>query len=119
MRILSVLIWFARILAILAILFMLMFSMDTFGGGESFGRQLSGFLVHSIPALLLIGALIVAWKFEIIGGVIFIIIAVALGIYWNSFKGNSGSLLILVPFLLTGLLFLLHGLLTRKSKAVK
>jgi hypothetical protein len=118
MKKLSLLLWFTRILAIMAILFVLVFSLDAFGGDEPLGRQLSGFLVHSIPALVLILALIVAWKHEIIGGTIFIVIAIALGILWGSFKGNSGSLLILAPFFLIGLLFITHGLLSRKSKAI-
>jgi len=118
MKKLSFLIWFTRILAILAILFLLIFSLDAFEGNEPLGRKLSGFVVHSIPALVLICALIAAWKYEIIGGAIFIVIAIALGIFWGSFKGNSGSLLILAPFFLIGMLFLLHGLLKRKSKSL-
>jgi len=118
MKKLTFLLWFTRILAILAILFVLMFSMDAFSGDEPFNRKLSGFLVHSIPALILICALIVAWKYEIAGGAIFIIIAIALGIYWGSFKGNPGSLLILAPFILTGLLFITHRLLSGKSKTI-
>jgi hypothetical protein len=116
MKRLSLLCWFTRILAILAILFVLMFSMDSFGGDKPAGKQILEFLIHSIPALILICALVVSWKYEIIGGAIFIIIAIALGIFWGSFTGNSGSLIILVPFFLVGLLFILHGLLSQKSK---
>lgn len=117
MKMLLILGWFTRILAILAILFVLMFSLDSFGGDKPAGRQILEFLITSIPALTLVCALVVAWKYEIIGGPIFIIIAIALGIFWNSFTGNSGSLIILAPFFLIGLLFLLHGLLSRKRKA--
>jgi hypothetical protein len=108
--------WFTRILAILAILFVLMFSLDAFGGDKPAGKQIIEFLIHNIPALILICALIVAWKYEIIGGAIFIIVAIGLGIFWGSFTGNSGSLMILAPFFLIGLLFILLGLLSRKSK---
>jgi hypothetical protein len=108
--------WLTRILAILAILFVLMFSLDSFGGDKPAGKQILEFLIHSIPALILIFSLVVAWKYEIIGGAIFLIIAIALGIFWDSFTGNSGSLIILVPFFVIGLLFILHGLLSRNSK---
>jgi hypothetical protein len=118
MRKLSVLIWSARILAILAIIFLLMFSLDAFSGSETFGRKLWGFIVHSIPALILLCALIVAWKYEIAGGAIFIIAAIGLGIFWDSFKSNSGSLILIAPFFVTGLLFILHGVLLRKSKTI-
>lgn len=113
---LSFLRWTARILALLSILFLLLFSSDAFSGSEPLGRKLSGFLIHSIPALILIGALITAWRYEIIGGAIFIVISIALGIFWDSFKGNPASLLVIAPFFLTGLLFIMHGLLSRKSK---
>jgi hypothetical protein len=39
----------------------------------------------------------------------------ALGIFWGSFKGNSGSLIIIVPFLLVGLLLILHKILIAES----
>ena len=116
MKKLLLLSWFTRILAILAILFVLMFSLDSFGGDKSAGKQILEFLIHNIPAWILICALVVAWKYEIIGGAIFIGVSIGLGIFWGSFTGNSGSLIILAPFFLVGLLFMLHGLLSRKSK---
>ena len=109
--------WFTRILAMLAILFVLMFSLDSFGGDKTAGRQILEFLIHNIPSLILICALIIAWKYEIIGGAIFIGVAIGLGIFWGSFTGNSSSLIILSPFFLVGFLFILHGLLSQNSKA--
>ncbi len=108
--------WFTRILAMLAILFVLMFSLDSFGGERPAGKQILEFLIHSIPALILICALFVAWKYEITGGAIFIAVTIGLGIFWGSFTGNSDSWMILAPFFLIGLLFMLHGFLLRKSK---
>ena len=114
--ILRILYWFPRILAILAILFMMMFSLDVFGGEEPFGRQLLGFLAHNIPAFALIIVLVIAWKYEIIGGMIFILLFIALGIFFNSFTGNSGSLIILIPFLLAGAMFILHHFLSGRNR---
>jgi hypothetical protein len=100
---LKILKWFARILAILSILIMLRFSLDSFGGDESFGRQLLGFLMHNIPVFVLIIALIIAWRYEIAGGVLFIASFVALGIFFKSFTGNSASQILIAPFLISGL----------------
>ncbi|MBN2862438.1 MAG: hypothetical protein JXN62_04695 [Bacteroidales bacterium] len=113
---LKILYWFPRSLAILAILFMMMFSLDAFGGEQSFGRQLSGFLIHNIPAFILIIALVIAWKYEIIGGTIFIIMFFVLGIFFKSFTVNTGSLILLIPFLLTGFLLILHQLLVEQNR---
>ena len=114
--ILKILYWFPRILAILAILFMMMFSLDSFGGDDPLGRQVLGFLVHNIPVFILIIALVIAWKYEILGGVIFILLFFALGIFFKSFSGNSGSLMIITPFLLAGAMFILHEVLSARGK---
>ena len=109
--ILKILLWLTRILAIVSILFMMMFSLDAFEGDEPFIRKLLAFLIHNIPALSLIIALIVSWKYEIAGGLIFILLFIALGIYWESFSGNKSSLMIIAPYLLVGISFIIHRLL--------
>lgn len=114
--ILKILYWFPRILAILAILFMLIFSLDSFGGESPAGKQLLGFLVHNIPVFGLIIVLIFAWKYEVIGGVLFVLLFFALGIFFKSFSGNAGSLIIILPFLLAGIMFILHDVLSARSK---
>jgi len=95
---------------------MMMFSLDSFGGNNPLGRQLLGFLMHNIPVFILIIALVIAWKYEIIGGAIFILMFFSLGIFFKSFSGNSGSLMIITPLLLTGVMFILHQLLAERSK---
>ena len=67
--------WSPRILAILAILFMLMFSFDAFDGNEPLGRKLLGFLIHNIPVLILTAIVVVAWNRELPGGIILIAVA--------------------------------------------
>lgn len=100
--------WIPRIFTILAIIFMMMFSLDMVGGNEELGKKLLGLLIHNIPALILIAVLIIAWKWEIAGGVLFIIAFIGMAIFFNSFSGNPGSIVVIAPFLITGILFLLH-----------
>ncbi len=107
--------WIPRILTILSILFMLMFSFDVFGGNEPLGRKLLGFLMHNIPVLILIGALIIAWKWEVVGGSLFIIAFIASCFFFRSFSGNPASLIVTTPFLITGILFIVHHLLYGKN----
>ncbi len=114
---LTILKWFARILAILCILFMLMFSLDAFSGNETFARKMLGFLMHNIPVFGLIIALVIAWRYEIAGGVLFVISFVALGIFFKSFAGNGGSLIIIVPLLVAGISFIVHGILSPKKES--
>ena len=107
--------WTPRIITILAILFMMMFSFDVFGGNEPLSKKLLGFLMHNIPVLILIVVLVVAWKWEIVGGVLFIVAFIAASIFFRSFRGNPGSLVVIIPFLITGILFIVHRLLYRKT----
>lgn len=113
---LRILYWFPRILAILSILFMIMFSLDSFGGDIPLGKQVLGFLAHNIPAFILIIVLVFAWKYEIIGGALFILMFFALDIYFKSFSGNPASLMITTPFFLAGAMFILHQVLSARSK---
>jgi len=117
--ILKILLWFARILSIISILFLMMFSFDVFEGNEPFIRQLLAFLKHNIPAFALIIALIVSWKYELAGGTIFIALFLVLGKFWGSFSGNTGSLILIAPFLLVGILFILHRVLIVRNKVRK
>lgn len=107
--------WIPRIFTILAIIFMMMFSLDVIGEKVPLGKKLLGLLIHNIPALILIVVLIVAWKRELIGGVLFIVSFIAASIFFRSFTGNPGSLVVILPFLITGLLFILHHLLYRRN----
>jgi hypothetical protein len=98
--------WTARILMILAILFMLMFSFDVFEGDSSLGNKLLGFLMHNIPVLILVLILAVAWKKELWGGILIVLAVIGLMIFFHVFAGNLGALVVLVPFLLAGILFI-------------
>jgi hypothetical protein len=115
----KILCWMPRIIAILAILFMMMFSLDVFGSNASTGRKLLEFLMHNIPVMVLTGILIIAWKWEVAGGILFILAFIGASIFFRSFSGNPGSLIVLIPFLLTGILFILHHVVYGKKDRKK
>jgi len=50
-----------------------MFPFDAFAPEITFWQQIGGFLLHLIPSFIMIALLIVAWKWEYIGGIIFTI----------------------------------------------
>jgi hypothetical protein len=104
-----------RIFTILAILFMGMISLDAFEGTTTFGQKLLAFLMHNIGVLLLTGILIVAWKRELLGGILFIAAAILGLIYFHSFTGNPGSIVVIGPFFLTGVMFILHHIMFKKT----
>ncbi len=115
----KILYWIPRILTILAILFIMMFSIDVFGGGEPLGRQLLGFLIHNIPAFILTAILIISWRWEMIGGVVFIMSAIAGSTIFFTYSHKVGSIIIMIPFLVVGILFILHHTLYVKASTSK
>ena len=69
--------WLPRILAIIAILFVSMFALDTFESGLSPWKQLMAYMMRLIPSYLLVALLILAWHREVVGGVLFIVVGLA------------------------------------------
>jgi len=109
--------WIPRILGILAILFMMMFSLDCFGAGGV--ETLKCLAMHNIPALIILLVLVIAWKWELIGGILFIVASIAGSIYFKGFSTNPGVLPVMAPFLITGILFMLYYFLyLRKNESV-
>jgi hypothetical protein len=63
--------WTPRILSIIFIAFLALFSLDVFMEGASFWQILGGLFMHNIPVFILVAILIIAWKREIVGAVAF------------------------------------------------
>ena len=68
-------------MCIAAILFTSLFALDAFEEGKPFGEQILGFLMHLIPQFVLIILLIIAWKYERLGGIIFIVIGTLFSVW--------------------------------------
>lgn len=105
----KILYWLPRVLGILAIGFMGLFSIDCFDESESIGKSLTCFVMHNIPAFICLAALIIGWKWELTGGIIFIAFFIAAGMFFDSFTDNPASLIVISPFLITGVLFILNN----------
>ena len=60
-----------RVLAILFILFVSMFALDVFGEGRGFWQTLTALAIHLIPSFVMLAALVVAWRWEWAGAVLF------------------------------------------------
>ena len=63
--------WTPRLLSIVFILFLSMFALDVFGESHGFWATLLALTMHLIPQFVLIAALILAWRWEWIGAVIY------------------------------------------------
>ncbi len=81
------LIWIPRVMVMLLAAFMLLFSFDVFEGDESLGMKLLGFLMHSIPSILLVICLLVSWKHPLAGGIILLVITAAMAYFFKTYRG--------------------------------
>lgn len=113
--------WTPRILAILLILFLAMFSLDEFGNGYSFWQLIIGLFMHNIPSLVLLIVLIISWKHELVGAVAFIfagllyIASLFIGKHFEGFM-ISWILIISGPAFLVGILFYMNWKKKNKRK---
>lgn len=107
--------WLPRILGIMLFLFVGMFALDAFDPKLSLLQQLLGFLIHLIPAFLVLAVVIVAWKWEYIGGSFLILLALFYAL--NALNHPGWILAISVPVAFVGGLFIL-GKFIRKKKSM-
>jgi len=119
--------WLPRIICILAICFVSIFALDAFDPNLTMWQQLQAFMMHLIPSFILLAILLIAWKWELVGGTIFLIIGIGLSplIYMHNYRMNGSvwmSLWIITiitfPFILVGILFITGHRTKRKKPKV-
>jgi len=112
--------WTPRILSIIFILFLMLFSLDVFAENLSFWRTVVGLFMHNIPVFILLAVLLISWKYEIVGGIAFILAGLLyiIVLMMNPFEWYmlSWSLIIAGPAFLIGILFLIGWF---KKKEIK
>ena len=104
--------WIPRIVSIVFLLFLTLFSFDVISPGLGFWQIVLGMLMHNIPVFILAIVLWISWKYEIVGGIAFIIagiaylISVAMRQPW--YIVLSWSMIIAGPAFVIGILFLMN-----------
>ena len=118
--------WLPRIICMLAILFISVFALDAFNPEKIIWQQIGDFLMHLIPSFVLIVFLIIAWKREFIGGILFMLIGLGFSpiIFIHNYNMNQSVwmsliiiLMITIPFIIVGILFIVsHKIKKKKMK---
>ena len=120
--------WIPRILCIFAILFVSMFALDAFQPDKTIWQQIGDFMMHLTPSFILLIFLIVAWKWELIGGVIFTLIGVFLTPFIFKMNYNMNHSIpmsigiiasITLPFIIIGILFIISHYLKKKQNLTR
>lgn len=99
--------WTPRILGILFAAFVSLFALDVFEEGYGFWEALAGFAIHLIPTAIVLIVLAIAWRWEWVGGILFIALGTAYIVATRGGEHWSAYLLIAGPLVLIGLLFLM------------
>lgn len=113
----GILFWAPRVLTIAFILFLGLFALDVFTEGYGFVETVIALLMHLIPNFIVLAVLILAWRWEWIGAVLFVglglfYIAMTWGrFHWSAYAGIAG------PLFLVGILFFLNWILKERMNA--
>ncbi len=103
-----VLFWTPRVLCILFAIFLSLFALDVFSEGYGFWETILALLMHLVPVYIVVIALVIAWRWEWVGAILFIALALFYVIsflgrfHWSAYLGISG------PLVLIGVLFLFN-----------
>lgn len=99
--------WSPRIAGIVIILFISLFALDVFSEGYSLAEMLLAFLMHMLPSIALAILLALAWRWEWIGFLTFLVAGLFFmrTIFFDPLQSLGMFLLFSGPLLLIALLF--------------
>ncbi len=106
--------WAPRILGLLMTLFIGMFALDSFDPQLTLWQQITGFLIHLVPAYIVLATVVIGWKWDLAGCYIYYTLAILYGIWAQQhllwILGISG------PLFLLGTLFLISSYLKKRER---
>jgi len=86
-----------------------MFALDVFEGGYGMLGTMVALFMHLIPSFILLACLVLAWRKPAIGGAIFLALGVLFTIIYLKSPMPVYALMISVPLLVIGALFIING----------
>jgi len=100
--------WLPRIITIIYAALITIFAL--LSGAESLGSGINGIIrnaPNAIPSLFIWALLYISWRWEKVGGILFIVLAVIFAFFFSTYKSLITFLITVFPLLLVGILFLL------------
>jgi hypothetical protein len=100
--------WTPRALCIVFIILTSFFALDVFGESKSIWETILALLMHLIPTFVLVVVLVITWRREWIGGILFNFLAILYVVWaWGRFP-LATYLLMAGPLIVIGMLFFLN-----------
>ncbi len=103
--------WTPRVLCIIFAVFLSLFALDVFGKEHGFWETTLALLIHLLPVYLVVAALVIAWRWEWIGAILFVALALFYLLWfwgrfhWSAYVVISGSLFMLAVLFLLNWIF--------------
>lgn len=63
--------WSPRVLTILFVVFLSLFALDVFKEGYGFWKTVLALAIHPVPAFIVVAVLLLTWRWEWVGAVLF------------------------------------------------
>ncbi len=109
--------WTPRVICILFAMFLSLFALDVFDEGQSVWKTILELAIHLVPTYIIVIVLIVSWRWEWIGDILFI----GLGLFyivwaWGRFP-LVAYVLISGPLFLIGVLFMFNWVNRKELRA--
>ena len=104
--------WAPRVLTIVFIAFVSLFALDVFEEGRGFWKTLVALAMHLIPSFVMVGILVLSWRWEWVGAALYTALA-GLFLWWDhNYRHNAliAVLMLTVPLFLMAALFLVNWL---------
>jgi hypothetical protein len=112
--------WSPRILSIAFAIFISLFALEALNQGYGFWQTVLALLINLIPAYIVVGLLIVAWRWEWVGAVLF---AAAVVLYTAQTRPRHFSWAVIstiaLPLLVIAVLFLINWLKRQKLRTAQ
>jgi hypothetical protein len=110
------------LLALLFLAFLALFSLDVLESGVSVGEAALALLMHNIPVLVLLAVVIIAWKFELAGGIVFLLGGFGFAVF-SAFRAQPWTMALLnnlplvLPPIVIGILYFICWSLKKGKRA--
>lgn len=112
-----VLFWTPRVLSIVYVVFLSVFALDVFEEDLGFWLTGAALVIHLVPSLALLAALILAWRWEWIGavfyaiwGLLYVVWVASVSRPWSAGMRINFALVIAGPAFVAAVLFLIDWL---------
>jgi hypothetical protein len=105
--------WMPRVLGILFATFVSIFALDVFGENYGFWGTVLALVMHLIPTMIVLTALVIAWRWEGVGGILFI----ALGAWCLIAPSGPKAPIICGPPFMLGALFLIDWVYQARTRS--